>query len=87
MTTMPTTFTLATPVTVGGTEYTTLEARTPKGKDLRLLVNADKDPIGAQSKFLASVCGVPHFVFEDMEVPDLKQFQKWMKDFLSDEQT
>lgn len=75
-------FQLQHPVTVNSTEYTELSAREPKVKDLRLFNNADKDPIGAMGKFIASICSIPPAVVDELNLVDFNTIQDWVQDFL-----
>lgn len=79
------TFELEVPVTGrGGVVYTTLNARRPKVKDLRILaMGSDKDPVGSYNKFLAGLCTVPPEVIDELDLKtDYKAIQNWVKDFL-----
>jgi Phage tail assembly chaperone proteins, E, or 41 or 14 len=76
--------TLSIPVTHQGTKYTTLSLRRPKLKDSRLLVDADKDPIGAQANYFGQLAEVPPGLIEELDTADFKQLQGWVKSFTKD---
>jgi hypothetical protein len=76
--------TLIFPVTVQGTKYTTLALRRPKLKDTRLLMDAEKDPVGAQAKFFANLAEVPPAVIEDLDIEDFNGIKAWAESFTKD---
>jgi hypothetical protein len=73
---------LEVPVTHQGTTYTKLSLRRPKVKDTRLLASkADKDPIGANNDFIASLAEVPPAVIDELDLVDMGKISDWVDGF------
>jgi Phage tail assembly chaperone proteins, E, or 41 or 14 len=81
------TLTLKFPVTFQGIPYATISLRRPKLKDSRLLVDAEKDPVGSQARFFGQLAEVPPGVIEELDAADFKELQGWVASFTSDIET
>ncbi len=78
-------FNLKYPVTVKGQTFSTLTARRPKVRDIKLVTGpkAANDPIGAQNDLLAALCETPVEVFDEMDLEDARQFGEFVESFTS----
>ena len=80
------TFTLEVPIFYAGVTYETITLRRPKMKDLRILTAlGDKDPIGAQAKFLATlvVGNMDPKAIEELDLVDSRKLNGWANSFTS----